>query len=481
MIAIADISNKKPTYEELKQIIAELERENSILKERLLRLEAMLNKNSRNSSKPPSSDGFKKVIKGLRSQSNKKAGGQQGHKGNTLTMVSNPDNSVYHKVEHCKECGKNLTGIGTQSYEKRQVFDIPSINIKVTEHLAEIKTCPVCSTKNKADFPEHIQQPVQYGERILTWIIYLMNYQLLPYKRTAEIFEDLFGHGLSEGTLNNINARFYDNLERFEDELKNELLNQKAINFDETGYYFNTKRNWLLSASTKNLTYYHPHTKRGSEAMDSMGILPNFKGIAIHDFWKSYLTFNCSHALCNVHHLRDLIFCHEQEGSAWAQKMKDFLLDVKTEVDKAKQDEKTSLELYQIIKFKQQYNEILKEGQKEHPPPKKEKGKRGRQKKSKSRNMLERFDEYQNEILTFMNNFDVPFDNNLAEQDLRMMKVKQKISGCFRSSDGAKYFSRIRSYISTIRKQGFEVFDALQRAAKGQPIIPFFNNVLVSY
>lgn len=460
--------------------IDELLSENKELRKQLFKqnskvdhYESILNKTSKNSSKPPSTDGFKKEkTKSLREKSGKKPGGQKGHKGQNLKLVSIPDQIINHQPEVCTDCGQDLSHVETTKFDKRQVFDIPRTQIKAIEHRALVKTCPCCSTENKASFPAEVPNAVQYGSQIKALVVYLMNYQLLPFERTRELIKDLLNHEISGGTLDNFLKSCHQNLHEYEKQIRDLFLSSDIIHFDETGLYVNGKRIWLHSLSTKGLTWYYPHEKRGREAMEDMDILTNFKGRAIHDFWKSYLGFDCKHGLCNVHHLRNLTFCHEQESSAWAGEMKALLLKMKKAVDAAKAEGKSSLGNEKILQFLSEYNLLIKKGYLEHPVPKRKKKKRGKVKKTTSRNLLERFDEYHAEVLVFLKDFNVPFDNNLAERDIRMTKVKQKISGCFRSKSGAETFSRIRGYISTTRKQGGDLLSAIEQAILGTPLVP---------
>ncbi|GFP43801.1 transposase, partial [Candidatus Hakubella thermalkaliphila] len=425
-----------------------------VLEEKLKVLEERLAQNSRNSSKPPSSDGpDKPAPRTLRPRGEHKPGGQPGHKGYSLKMVEKPDHTVLHRVDQCEKCGRSLKKKEAMNIERRQVFDIPPVKIEVTEHQAEIKEC-LCGHLNKAAFPENITAPAQYGQDIIARAVYLRDYQLLPSERTCEVLRDFFSCGMGEGTLNNATSKCSLVLEEPLEQIKQHLTKSPVVNFDETGCRVDGKKQWLHVAGTKNLTYYQIHPKRGSEAMDEIGILPNFEGTAIHDFWKPYFKYSCKHGLCNAHHLRELTFVYEEQGQVWAKHMIDRLLDIKKVVDEAR-NVTDSLPEEQIQEFEEHYEKILKEGYLANPLPKKttsHKKKRGRRKKSKSRNLLERLDHHREKALAFMYDFSVPFDNNLGERDERMMKVQQKISGCFRSEDGGKVFSRIRSYISTARK-----------------------------
>ncbi|MBL7115593.1 MAG: IS66 family transposase, partial [Kiritimatiellae bacterium] len=415
------------------------------LEERVQSLENQLAKNSRNSSKPPSSDGFKKPApKSLRKKGKRKSGGQPGHTGHTLKMADKPDHSEVHRVKECEHCGRSLADQSADGVEKRQVHDLPPLRLIVTEHQAETKTCS-CGHLNKAAFPEGVNAPVQYGEGIKAAAVYLKNYQFLPYDRTCELLNDVFGCPMSEGTLANIIAQSHTLAADPVEKIK-ELIEQAAVaHFDETGSRVDGKLWWMHSASTAQATYYDIHRKRGSEAIDDIGILSDFLGRAIHDFWKPYFGYDCLHGLCNAHHLRELIFVHEQHQQDWADRMIDCLLDIKEAVDLATQST-DHLDRRQLHIFEVRYQQILDEGYAQNPLPplpRNAKKKRGRRKKTKARNLLERLDEHRDEALAFMYDFNVPFDNNQAERDLRMMKVQQKISGMFRTEDGAKAFCRI--------------------------------------
>ena len=441
------------------------------LEDRIAYLENNQRKDSSNSSKPPSTDiGKVHRTQSLRTKSGKKPGGQQGHVGETLSFSETPNEIVVHAVRQCKCCGKSLSGSKVENYEYRQVFDIPPIEMMITEHRSEIKDCPHCHSVNHAVFPEGVSQPVQYGINVQQLAVYFTQYQLLPYGRTAEIFKDLFDHGLSKSFLVNNNHRCAVKLQPFIKELKATLLKQPALHCDETGFYFEGQRYWLHTVCTDQHTLYAPHFKRGTEAMNDMGVLPFYEGTLIHDFWKSYYEFGCDHSLCNVHHLRDLTFCHEIEKSSWAGDTKQLLIDLHEKVMIAKKDAgATSLSKGQLQYWSKKYDNLMQVGLCIHPNPKKQKGKRGVIKKSKTQNMLERFINYKEQILTFAKNFLIPFGNNLAEQAMRMMKVKQKISGCFRSEQGAKDFAVTRSYIATAKKQGIPIMQALAAAIQERP------------
>lgn len=438
---------------------------------RVLELENNNKKDSNNSSKPPSTDiGKIRATKSLRVAGNKSQGGQAGHKGDTLKSVNHPDIIEVHRVTICTCCSRDLTILAPTGYKSRQVFDLPAIRLQVTEHRVETKCCPDCATLSTASFPPGVSQSVGYGKSIQKLAVYLSNYQLLPYQRTAELFEDLLGHRINEASLLSMNQRFSANLAAFTGQLRERLSEQPVLHADETGYYYKSKRNWLHVLATEKYTLYTPHAKRGAEAMNEMGILPGYKGTLIHDFWKSYNDYECAHGLCNVHHLRDLTFCSEIEKSLWATQMKQFLLELQEDVNQTKQRNVNCLTPQQVRYWQDKYDYLLKAGWQAHPLPEKQQGKRGAVKKTKTQNLLQRFEQYKESILAFACDFNIPFGNNLAEQAIRMMKVKQKISGCFRTEQGAIQFATIRSFISTMKKQGKNIFVALDDLLSGNHI-----------
>ena len=467
---IKELSNEIKT---LNSQVENLSKDNKALTERVKSLESQVNKNSNNSSKPPSSDGFKKKTKSLRTKSGKTPGGQKGHEGTTLCLNDNPDEIEIHSIEQCTECGAFLKDISPQRHIVRQIIDIPDIKVKIVEHRAEVKICPHCKTKNTASFPEDIKNTVQYGERLKAVAVYLTQYQLIPYKRSAELIEDLFNHHLSQGSIVTFNQSCHDNLEAITNKIRNSLTSfTGAVHFDETGIYINKKRQWLHVASNENLTYYECHEKRGKKAIDDITILPNFTGTAVHDGFKSYYKYTkCNHALCNAHILRELNGITELQKQDWAKPMKDLLLEIKREVD-LHWNTCNALPLDKIKDFEIKYDTLLKAGFDEDYAKNIELYSQKKVKKSVSLNLLNRLCGYKEQILAFMYDFDIPFDNNLAERDLRMAKVKQKISGTFRSSAGANAFTRIRGYVSTVRKQGENALDCIKSTFTVNPFEP---------
>jgi transposase len=439
------------------------------LTERIEQLEQQLRKNSRNSSKPPSSDGpAKPNPKSLRKRTGKKSGGQKGHKGHTLQRVEHPDQSTVLPVNVCS-CHADLSQILPIGYDIRQLFELPEPKLDVLEFKSEIKICPDCGAQVKAIFPDSVKAPVQYGERFRALLVYLHHQQLLPVNRINQMMQDLYNAPVCEATILDAAKRTHGNLEPFEIAITQDLCKSPVLHVDESGARTAGKLHWLHVASTEFLTFYGIHEKRGAEAIDSFDILPQFNGRLIHDFWKPYLKYECCHGLCNAHHLRELTFLFEQQDQSWAKKMFDFLLEARKFIKE--QNEQLTLE--QKEPWIQRYRNIIAEGWEANPlPPEPVKKKRGRRKKTKSQNLLERLCEYESSVLAFLHDKNVPFSNNLAEQDIRMIKIRLKISGCFRTLQGAKQFARIRSYISTARKQAWNILDAITSAVAGQPYIP---------
>jgi len=433
-------------------------------------------KNSKNSSKPPSTDGFKKPKpnpKSRRKKTGRKSGGQTGHKGSTLKPSSTPDIIQNHCVTECECCKKSLADQPPDEIIKRQVFDIPRAPLFSTEHRSEEKTCS-CGYLNKAGFPEGVTAPVQYGELIQAVAVYLNVYQMIPYKRTCEILSDLLGCKMSEGTLHNLLKKYNERVQEPLESIREHIRQANVAHFDETGFQVGSMRWWLHVASTQTATYYQAHPKRGSEAMDAMDILPQFEGRAIHDHWKPYYTYLCKHGLCNAHHLRELVFVHEEYNQPWAEEMIECLMKIKHETDHQRENG-NQVSQDRIREFENLYQLVLDKGYKENPlaplPPDAKK-KRGRRAKSKPRNLLERLDTHREEALAFMYDLQVPFDNNLGERDIRMTKVKQKISGTCRSKKGAEIFCNARSYISTAQKNSIRAFDAVLQVVEGNAFIP---------
>jgi transposase len=415
--------------------------------------------NSQNSSKPPSSDPNRKKEK--KPAGTRKPGGQKGHVGTTLQKVDNPDHIEDISLDRRTLPKGKYKDVG---YESRQVVDIEISRI-VTEYRAQILE-DINGNRYTAPFPEGVNRPVQYGIDVKVHSVYMSQYQLVPYKRIEEDFQDQVGIPISAGTVFNFNYDAYHKLEAFEAIVKSKLIESGLCHADETGININGKRVWLHCVSNPLWSYYMPHEKRGLEAMQEAEILTKFNGVLCHDHWKPYFKLDCQHALCNAHHLRELERAWEQDKQEWARDMKALLVQINQAVD----DAGGLLDAAESRKYRQKYRELLSKAQIECPPPDESKktNKRGRIKRSKSRNLLERLIDYEAETLRFMDDKQVPFTNNQGENDIRMTKVQQKISGCFRSMDGASIFCRIRSYLSTCKKHGMRATDALRILFEGK-------------
>ncbi len=437
-------------------------------------LRDQLAKDSHNSHKPPSSDrGPKPAPRSQRRTAGRPPGGQVGHVGHTLQLVETPDHVQTHELASCPHCAADLQEVATSGYERRQVFDLPPVQIEVTEHRAEVKRCPGCGHSAKAPFPDDVTQPVQYGPRLKAQASYFTSYQLLPLARTCELFHDLYGHRPSEALVMAANQTLAQQLVPAYQAIQQQLQQAAVVHFDESGLRVGQQRHWLHVASTTYLTYYTVHPKRGREAMQTADVLPAFTGVAVHDSWASYFTFDAAqHALCNAHYLRELTFVAEQYQQPWAAQLADLLREIKQAVDNARPTQ-TALSPEQCATFAQRYAELVAEGVAANPlPPDAPPKPRGRRKQTPPQNLLDRLRAYQPSSRAFMYDLRVPFDNNQAERDVRMIRLQQKIAGTFRTPRGAETFCTIRSYLSTMRKQAHNILQALEEAFRGTPIMP---------
>jgi transposase len=456
----------------LKARVVALGAEAAAREQRIGELERQLGLNSSNSSKPPASDGLKKPsralrVRSLRERSGRKPGGQKGHPGETLHPVANPDVIVDHYPETCTQCRASVpTGTST-AYRSRQVVDIPEPKVVVTEHRAHGCACPKCDAITWAAFPEDVKAPVQYGARICAFVVYLLNYQLLPEDRLAQLLSDLFGLKIVPATIARMSAACARRLQSFADVLRERVAAARVKHLDETGFRIGGRTQWLHIFSTAVLTFYRVASNRGS-------LLSGVTGIVVHDHWKPYYTMTgVLHALCNAHHLRELKALVEIEKEDWARKLQRLLRRACHAVNLAK-EQGVLLKSPLIELFRRSYDRILKEGFAFHEaqpplvrsPAPGERKRRGRQRRRIGHNLLLRLSLRGEDVLRFLTDPDVPFTNNQAEQDGRMMKVKQKISGGFRSEEGANTFVIIRSAISTAKKQGWSVLETLSADPK---------------
>jgi transposase len=454
------------------------------LEGRVAAVEDRLALDSHNSSKPPSSDlgRPKPAPRSLRpapGTTGRAPGGQPGHPGTTLRLVATPDRLALHRPARCAACGAGLAAGRLRARldsERRQVVELPPPRLAVVEHRVLRVTCAACGAETAGTFPVGVAQPVQYGDRLKAVGVYLHAYQLVPYARTQELLEDLFGAAPAEGTLQAAEAACGAALAVPEAAIAGALRGAACAGFDETGVRVAGRREWLHVACTPTLTHYGVHPKRGRRAIAALGILPAFTGTAVHDAYPSYLGYpGCAHALCNAHVLRELIFLHEQHHQAWADELATLLVTAKDVADAGRAAGRARVDPVTRAVITAHYDHLLWQGRAANPataPPAGTPRRRGCLPQTKAQNLLDRLTTYRAAVLAFVDDLRVPFDNNQAERDLRMLKVQQKISGGFRTAAGAAAFARIRGYVSTLRKQGLPVLAALEGVFAGSPLMP---------
>ena len=420
--AMDEVEQLRAENQLLRKANEDFREEIELLRQEIVALKERLNLNSSNSSRPPSSDGLrkKKTVPNLRSKTGKKSGGQLGHKGNTLEMVEDADDVVVHKVMHCKGCGRDLSDVANETISRRQVFDLPVVKVQVTEHQREHKTCPACRAKTSASFPEHVSAPVCYGPRVKAAAVYLQHGQLIPQDRLAQLFKDVFKLPMSSASVASFGIKLAPQLENWMAFQSKSLLECAVKHVDETGFRISGKTCWLHSIGSKAATIYRPSSKRGEVPCD-------VRGIVVHDHFKSYYSKvkHAQHALCNAHHLRELkaLIDNTQFHEPWANSMHRLLVFLSKLVKKAVPPDiaKRVTKLYEaIVNRGLAYHESL--------PPLLPKSNRGRAPRRKGHNLLIRLHHYQQDVLRCVHDQRVPFSNNLAERDVRMMKLKQKIS-----------------------------------------------------
>jgi len=440
---------------------------------RVHQLEDQLHRTSHNSHQPPASDGFNKQPRSLRTRSGKPSGGQPGHPGHTLTLTDDPDHVVRHRPRHCAACGTALTDQPAAACQRRQVVDLPPLTLQTIEHQLESVGCPACGHVTAAVGPAAASAPIQYGPHLQALVVLLRAYQLLPSARTQELLSDLLGSAPSAGPLDTMLTTAATTLEPVVAQIGAGVAAAAVAHFDESGCYVEDKRYWLHVAATARLTYYRVHPQRGQAGSAAAGVLPAFTGIAVHDSYAPYWTYGCGHALCNAHILRELAGVAERGGQAWATQVADLLREMLAATEHARAAPATVVPAGAVGEYEQRYRALVTTGLAANPV--RERGPeqaRGRVKQSAATNLLLRLRDHEAEVVRFLHDGRVPFDNNQAERDIRMVKMQQKIAGRFRTTAGAETFCCIRSYISTLRKQGLHIFTALQQVFQGAPLMP---------
>ena len=461
--------------EQLRALVVEQGKLIEQQRQRIAELEARLNKDSHNSSKPPSSDPpFRKPPpRSQRKASGRKPGGQKGHKGVTRDLVDNPDHLVVIALEGTCECGRCRAEIAAQPLpQRRQVVELV-IHREVTEYRTVAGAC-ACGRWHHSEFPADISAPLQYGPGALAFALYMTQYQLLPFERTARMLDELAGIAISPGTLYNAIETAAERLEGPVAAIGEALLAAPIAHADETGMRVGGDLQWLHVLSNATLTAYFAHPKRGAEALDEFGLLSRFQGVLVHDHWRAYLRFDCLHAFCNAHHLRELIALAETIPSQrpWAEDMIALLCAANTLTIEARADALPALPEPTVRDIQTRFDAILEVAQARNPARQPPPGTRKRVRQTPAHNLVKRLRENRDAVLRFVTDLRVPFDNNLAERDVRMPKLKQKVSGCFRSDHGVAHFATIRSYLSTLRKQSADIFKALVLTFQGSPPMP---------
>ena len=464
-----EITRLKAQVERLKAEVSELHHHNFRLGRRNAELEALVAKDSHNSSRPPSTDPpWAKRTRSLRRPSGRRAGGQVGHRGETLRLSAHPCRVVEHRPRQCRHCQAALFESQVVRYLRQQVWEVVPARLKVTEHRLALLRCPSCGQTTRGEFTGAVRSGVQYGPGVKARVLYLHQYQLLPYARTSEAMRDLFGCQLSPGTVANIVRECAEELVETELKIKQRLRRSSVIHSDETGLRVNKRLAYVHVASTARLTHYAAAAHRGRTAIDEINVLPRYRGTCVHDGWLAYTHYErCRHALCGVHLLRELTYFEElaAKTKAWATPLKELLLEMKREVERVRDEGGKQLAEDKVRSLTESYDQLVTDGLEAQPPPE-----LPEQVRKQARNLLLRLERRKEEVLRFLTDFCVPFDNNQAERDLRMVKLQQKTSGCFRTQEGARRFCRIRSYLSTMRKLGRTVIDALEGARKGKPL-----------
>jgi transposase len=471
----ATVAVQAAVIAELRAVNAEQARLIATLQARVVELERRLGKDSSNSSKPPSSDGLGKPARAGRRADDERAarrrpGKQPGAPGAHLAQVALPDEVVWHVPDRCGGCGADLADAPVSGVEARQVFDLPPLRLLATEHRAQRRRC-ACGATTQAAFPDHVRAAACYGPGVRALVCYLCVHQHLPVDRAAQLLADVLGAPVATGTLAAVVAEGARGLDGFLTVVRAGLAAAPVAHFDETGARVAGRLHWVHSASTAGLSLFTVHAKRGKVAMDAAGVLPDFAGVAVHDGWSPYWRYaDVRHALCGAHLLRELEGISEEPGQGWAAGMAELLVDVKLVADRAHAAGCARVDDDTRARLQGRYQRLLADGQAANPPPLA--ARRGRPRRSPAANLLARLDHHRDEVLRSLDDTRVPFDNNQAERDLRMVKLQQKISGCWRTPDGAAAFLTMRSYLSTTRKHGMNPLAMLRQLFQGHPWLP---------
>jgi transposase len=460
---------------ELRAVNAEQAHLIATLQARVVELERRLGKDSSNSSKPPSSDGLGKPARAGRQDdewaARRRPGKQPGAPGAHLAQVAQPDEVALHAPDRCGGCGADLAGASVVGVEARQVFDLPPLRLLATEHRAERRRC-ACGTTTQAPFPDHVRAAACYGPGVRALVCYLCVHQHLPVDRAAQLLADVLGANVATGTLAAVLAEGAAGVDGFLATIRDQLAAAPVAHFDETGARVAGRLHWVHSASTSLLSLFTVHAKRGKVAMDQAGVLPGFVGVAVHDGWAPYWRYEVTHALCGAHLLRELDTITDEPGQGWAAGMAELLVDAKLVADRARAAGVCRVESAARARLHTRYERLLADGQAANPPPPATGRRRGRTRRSPAARLLARLDTHRDEVLRLLDDCRVPFDNNQAERDLRMVKLQQKISGCWRTLAGAEAFLALRSYLATARKHGRNPLAVLGQLFEGHPWLP---------
>lgn len=463
-------------------VVRGLHQDNTRLRQRVAELEHQLHRDSHNSSKPPSSDGIRhRKPKPRRKRSGRKPGAQPGHAGTTLALVDTPDRVIEHRVTQCEHCARDLQAVAPLEVQRRQVVDIPDRPVEVTEHRGEVKRCPDCHRTTHAVFPSGVAAPVQYGPGITARIVYMHCYQLIPVKRISEWFRDEWQLPLSTGPIMRSLREAADRVEPIMETVRLALQRSRhSIHADETGMRVQGTLWWFHVASNDRLTWLFAHRHRGHQAMDAADILPHRpdESNTVHDGLPAYRKYPGTDSLCNAHHCRELEDAKERTQQAWPEALQAVLYEMKDAAEAARQAGAAKVDPELRDRLRARYDALIRQGLEENPEVLPAPGRRRRPKQTKTRNLLERLDRDREATLRFFEDLSVPFTNNLAERDLRMLKVRQNVSGTFRSEEGAKRFALLRGYLQTGRKQKQSLWAVLQSVVRGEPWKPDLGDAL---